>query len=167
MAEKAEPPMDDGTALDLTRALVTKFAKPLLRLEEILEVVVHTKDRVPELVKEMAALTEERNRLIDAVAQAQARAKGAEEESARLVAAAQAEMDALNAKVGWAQQQAEQDITAAKQRAADAGRALGAAHEKTEAELTARLTEKQAQLASIEKRVAALKAEFAKVGADG
>src|SRR3989304_3774086 len=96
----ADHSMDVGTALDLARALVNKFARPLLRLEEILEVAAEATAGLPAVEQRVAALTAEHSHLLDAVEQARARADGATEESARIVAAAKQEQDAIAAGGG-------------------------------------------------------------------
>ena len=155
----ADETMDVGTALDLARALVNKFARPLLRLEEILEVAAEATAGLPAVEQRVAALTAEHGHLLDAVEQARARADGATEESARIVAAAKKDQEAIAAEVGRARQQADKDMAAARQRATDAGRALGLAHEQAEATLAAQLADKQRQVAALEARLASLKAQ--------
>jgi len=155
----ADETMDVGTALDLARALVNKFARPLLRLEEILEVAAEATAGLPAVEQRVAALTAEHSHLLDAVAQARLRADGATEESARIVAAAKQEQDAIAVEVARGRQQADTDMAAARQRAAEAGRALGLVHEQAEATLAAQLADKQRQVAALEARLASLKAQ--------
>jgi chromosome segregation ATPase len=155
----ADETMDVGTALDLARALVNKFARPLLRLEEILDVAATATAGLPAAEQRTAALTAEYEHLTDLVTQARARADGATEESARIVAAAKKDQQAIAAEVAGARQQADKDMATARQRATEAGRALGLAHEQAEATLAAQLAEKQRQVAALEARLAALKAQ--------
>ena len=155
----ADTPMDVSTALDLTRAVVNKFARPLLRLEEILDAAAEATAGLPAVEQRVAVLTAEHAHLLEAVAQARLRADGATEESARIVAAAKQEQDAIAAEVARVRQQAETDMAAARQRAGEAGRALGLAHEQAEATLAAQLADKQRQVAALEARLASLKAQ--------
>ena len=78
---------------------------------------------------------------------------------AGIVGAAKKDQEAIAAELGRARQQADKDMAAARQRATEAGRALGLAHEQAEVTLAAQLAEKQRQVAALEARLASLKAQ--------